>query len=35
MASEHNRALTAPELFSKTVRVWIEEKPLSKEIESI
>jgi len=33
LAKEHNWALTAPELFAKTVRAWIEEKPLPSEIE--
>jgi pimeloyl-ACP methyl ester carboxylesterase len=32
MAKEHNWALTAPGLFAQTVRAWIEEKPLPKEI---
>jgi pimeloyl-ACP methyl ester carboxylesterase len=34
MAEEHNWALTAPELFAKTIRAWIEEKPLPAEIEA-
>ena len=35
MAKEHNWALTAPELFAKTIRAWIEEKPLPLEIEGV
>jgi pimeloyl-ACP methyl ester carboxylesterase len=35
MAKEHDWALTAPELFAQTVRSWIEEKPLPKEIETL
>ena len=35
MAKEHSWALTAPELFAQTVRAWIEEKPLPKEIEPL
>ncbi|MBN2086208.1 MAG: hypothetical protein JW748_13395 [Anaerolineales bacterium] len=33
MAYEHGWALAAPELFSQTVRAWIEEIPLPGEIE--
>ena len=32
MAAEHNWALTKPELFSQTVRSWIEDNPLPSEI---
>ena len=35
MANEHNWALATPELFSQTVRAWIEEKALPVEIEEI
>jgi len=35
MAKEHNWALTAPELFAKTIRAWIEEKPLPTEIKGL
>jgi len=33
LASEHNWALTAPDLFARTVRAWIEEKPLPAKLE--
>lgn len=32
MAAEHNWGVTAPELFARTVRAWIEEKPLPQEL---
>jgi pimeloyl-ACP methyl ester carboxylesterase len=35
MAKEHNWALTAPELFAKTMRAWIEGKPIPAEIETV
>ena len=35
MTKEHNWALTAPELFARTVRAWIEERPLPGEIEAM
>ncbi len=35
LASQHNWALTAPDLFAATVRAWIEGKPLPAEIESL
>jgi hypothetical protein len=35
MAKEHNWAMTAPDLFARTVRAWIEEKPVPPEIEDL
>ena len=35
MAKEHNWALTAPELFARTVRAWLEQRPLPTEIEAL
>lgn len=35
MAKEHNWALTAPELFSATVRAWIENQQLPAEVEGL
>ena len=35
MATEHNWALTKPELFAQTLRAWIEDKPLPEQIEEI
>jgi pimeloyl-ACP methyl ester carboxylesterase len=32
LAQEHNWALTAPQLFARTLRAWIEEKPLPPEL---
>ena len=33
MANEHNWALATPELFAQTVRAWLEEKNMPREIE--
>lgn len=35
MAKEHNWALTAPDLFARALRAWIEEKPLPPELKPI
>jgi pimeloyl-ACP methyl ester carboxylesterase len=35
MAKEHNWALTAPELFAQTVRAWMEDRSLPREIEAM
>jgi hypothetical protein len=35
LASQHNWALTAPELFAATVRAWIEGTPLPSVVEGL
>ena len=35
LSEEHNWSMTTPELFTSTVRAWIEEKPLPPELEEL
>ena len=35
LAEQHNWSMTAPELFTRTVRAWIEEEPLPSELKEV